>query len=169
LVADIQQLANAEGGSLQLRKEEVDLRELAQAVCGNLSAQAYAKKQTLTVAGDSAVVYADRERMRQVLVNLVSNAIKYTPEGGQINVETENGEKRAMVRVSDNGIGIAETEQALIFERFYRADASRSRDTGGAGIGLAIAKAVVTAHGGAIAVTSKLGQGSCFTVTLPKR
>ena len=106
--------------------------------------------------------------MRQVLVNLVSNAIKYTPEGGQINVETENGEKRAMVRVSDNGIGIAETEQALIFERFYRADASRSRDTGGAGIGLAIAKAVVTAHGGAIAVTSKLGQGSCFTVTLPK-
>ena len=168
LVADIQQLANVEGDALQLHKTRVDLLEVVQAVSGNLSARAQAKGQLLTVAGENTVVSADRERMQQVLVNLVSNALKYTPEGGHIRIETKDAPNSGTVRVMDDGIGIAKDELPLIFERFYRTDQSRDRRTGGAGIGLTIAKSIVTAHGGTIAAESEPGKGSCFTVTIPK-
>lgn len=168
LVADIQQLANVEGDNLQLHKAAVDLLDIAEAVGGNLSAQAKGKGQTLTVTGEHAVVDADRERMRQVLINLVSNAIKYTPQGGHIRIETELSDGYGIVCVKDDGIGIAEAELPLIFARFYRTDQSRDRRTGGTGIGLTIAKSIVIAHGGTINVESKPGEGSCFSVSIPK-
>lgn len=169
LVKDIQQLANAEGDSPKLRLAPVDLLKLAETVAGSLSAQAQAKSQTLTVTGGPAVAEADGERMRQVLVNLIANAIKFTPEGGHIRVETGDRGDTVYVSVRDDGIGIDEADQPLIFERFYRVDESRDRRTGGTGIGLAIAKSVVLAHGGTIGVESRKGAGSTFTVSLPKK
>ena len=127
------------------------------------------KSQSLSVSGDPAVAEADGERMRQVLVNLVANAIKFTPEGGHIRVETGDGGATVSVSVRDDGIGIDEADQPLIFERFYRTDKSRDRRTGGTGIGLTIAKSIVLAHRGTIGVESRKGEGSVFTVTLPKK
>lgn len=168
LVADIQQLANVEGNNLQLRKEKADLHEIAETVSAIMSTQAQAKGQSLTVTGEHAMADMDRERMQQVLINLMSNAIKYTPEGGHISIETETTPSTGLVRVRDDGIGIAEAELPLIFERFYRTDQSRDRRTGGTGIGLAIAKSIVATHGGTIRVESKPGEGSCFVVEIPK-
>ncbi|MCE5343194.1 MAG: HAMP domain-containing histidine kinase [Eubacteriales bacterium] len=168
LVTDILQLANVEGGNLQLRKEKADLLEIAEAVSGIMSAQAKAKGQSLTVTGEHAIVNVDRERMQQVLINLVSNAIKYAPQDGHISIETEVTPDAVLVRVRDDGIGIAEAELPLIFERFYRSDQSRDRRTGGTGIGLTIAKSIVAAHGGTIRAESKPGGGSCFIVAIPR-
>ncbi|MDR2750378.1 MAG: sensor histidine kinase, partial [Clostridiales bacterium] len=98
----------------------------------------------------------------------LSNAIKYTPEGGSVSILVEDGPESSTVTVKDNGIGISEEELPLVFERFYRTDKSRSRKTGGAGIGLAIAKSLVTAHDGDITATSKPDLGSSFVVRLPK-
>lgn len=168
LVADIQQLATVEGDNLQLHKTKIDLLEIVKAVGGNLSAQAQAKGQTLAISGEETMVEADRERIQQVLVNLVSNAMKYTPQNGHIRIETEDNVGYGIVRVKDDGVGIAEEDLPLIFERFYRTDQSRDRRTGGTGIGLTIAKSIVIAHGGTISVESKLGEGSCFTISIPK-
>ena len=99
--------------------------------------------------------------------NLLSNAIKYSPEGTAITINLSHTEKKARIRVRDQGIGIPEAEQALIFERFYRTDSSRSRQSGGAGIGLAIVKALTEQLGGQITVESRENEGSAFTVSLP--
>jgi two-component system, OmpR family, sensor histidine kinase BaeS len=101
-----------------------------------------------------------------LLINLVSNAIKYAPQDGHISIDTEVTPEAGLVRVRDDSIGITEAELSLIFERFYRADQSRDRRTGGTGIGLTIAKSIVTA-GGTIRAESKTGSGSCFIVAIP--
>ncbi len=98
----------------------------------------------------------------------MSNAVKYTPEGGAIGIEVYETDRLGIVKVTDTGIGIPETELPLIFERFYRTDKSRNRKSGGAGIGLAIVKSIVNAHGGTVTVESIKEQGSCFTVSIPK-
>jgi signal transduction histidine kinase len=118
--------------------------------------------------GEVTTVSADKGRLTQVITNLLSNAIKYTPEGGHVRVAVKNTLDSSIVEVSDNGIGIPGEELPLIFERFYRTDKSRNRQTGGTGIGLTIAKSIVQAHGGHIEAESKSGQGSRFTVSLPK-
>ena len=105
---------------------------------------------------------------QQVMTNLISNAVKYSTDGGFVHVVIEDEEERGIIHVEDGGIGIPQQEQERIFERFYRTDKSRNRRTGGAGIGLTIVKAVVQAHGGTVTVESETGKGSCFTVTLPK-
>lgn len=102
------------------------------------------------------------------MTNLVSNAIKYSADQGSIVIQTEETADTAILRVEDEGIGIAPEEQHLIFERFYRTDRSRSRKTGGTGIGLTIVKAIVAAHGGTITVESQVGQGSCFLSPCPR-
>jgi two-component system sensor histidine kinase BaeS len=109
----------------------------------------------------------DPERIGQVLRNLLSNAVAHTPLGGQITVSARAGNGMISVAVSDTGEGIPAEHLAYVFDRFYRADKSRARQTGGAGLGLAIAKQLVVAHGGTISVTSEPGQGSTFTFTLP--
>jgi signal transduction histidine kinase len=110
----------------------------------------------------------DPERIGQVLRNLLSNAITHTPEGGRIGVELKDQGDELRVTVSDTGIGIPAEDLPYVFERFYRVDHSRVRATGGAGLGLTIAKRLVEAHGGAISVESELGKGSRFSFTLPK-
>ena len=130
-----------------------------------------ADKQRLRFAAEgsdiAAWVAADREALRQVAGNLIDNAIKYTPAGGQVRVVLQRREGRAVLEVIDTGIGLAPEDQARVFERFYRVDRARSRDAGGTGLGLSIVKNTVKGLGGEIGVRSELGHGSTFTVELP--
>ena len=168
LVSDLEQLRQVENENLKLRKTEVDLLELARTAVKNFETQFQEKKLHCRVDGVPAMVFADRDRIQQVITNLVSNAVKYSNENGTIRVVTEDIGVSVIIRVEDDGIGIAEKDRELIFERFYRTDRSRNRKTGGAGIGLAIVKTIVQAHDGRIAVESEEEHGSRFAVTLPK-
>lgn len=168
LVKDIQQLASMEGDHSALHLKDENLLKLARTAGGSLSAQANAKGLSLIAQGDDTIARVDGERIQQVLINLISNAIKFTPQGGHIRVETEDGKMFSVIRVSDDGIGVEPEKLPFIFERFYRADESRDRHTGGSGIGLTIVRSIVKAHGGTIDVESTPGKGSAFTVRIPK-
>jgi two-component system phosphate regulon sensor histidine kinase PhoR len=117
--------------------------------------------------GPASPLVGDDTRLRQVFLNLVDNAIKYTPAGGTVAVKVVHQDRQALVQVSDSGIGIALEHQPFVFDRFYRVDKARTRAEGGTGLGLSIAKSIVASHGGTVAVTSSPGQGSTFFVTLP--
>jgi two-component system, OmpR family, phosphate regulon sensor histidine kinase PhoR len=112
-------------------------------------------------------VHADRRALEQVLLNLLDNAVKYTPAGGHVRVHAVRDAERCALRVSDTGPGMDARHLARVFERFYRADPGRSRDTGGTGLGLSIVKHLVGAMGGEVRVESQPGEGSTFTVLLP--
>jgi signal transduction histidine kinase len=167
LVADLGRLAEIEGNSLMI--EQVSLPGLLQAVCGNMSIEMEKKNLSLDISGWCEPIDADKDRLKQVFANLVANAIKYTHNGGSIWVSIYELDDDAAVIVEDDGIGIPEEELPLVFERYYRTDLSRSRQTGGSGIGLAIVKSIVYAHGGSVAAESREGEGAKFTVTLPKK
>jgi two-component system phosphate regulon sensor histidine kinase PhoR len=112
-------------------------------------------------------VEADRERVHQVLFNLMDNAVRFTPSGGEVTVSAERHNGSVEISVADTGVGISPEHLPRLFERFYRVDTARSRDDGGTGIGLAIARSVVEAHGGHLEARSELGKGSVFTFDLP--
>ncbi|HWQ51642.1 MAG TPA: HAMP domain-containing sensor histidine kinase [Terriglobales bacterium] len=166
LVSELERLSKIEDGNLKLNKERVDLYELGRAAVQNFERKASEKALSLSLEGGPAYVEADRERILQVVMDLLSNAINYTPEGGHVHVRTSTDGQNGCISVADDGIGISEEELPFIFERFYRTDRSRSRKTGGTGIGLTIAKSIVEAHGGTIEAESAPGAGSCFTVRL---
>lgn len=168
IVSDLERLRQIENENMSLNKEPVDLLELSQAVRTAFEPELDRKRLTCTVTGESSVVAGDQKRLHQVIFNLVSNAVKYTAEGGNILIRIEDGKETAALIVEDQGIGIPEKDLPMIFERFYRTDRSRNRKTGGAGIGLTIVKAIVQAHGGKVSAESKEGHGSRFIVTLPK-
>jgi signal transduction histidine kinase len=111
---------------------------------------------------------ADRDRLAQVLTNLIRNAVNHTPDGGIISVDATQFGDRVLITVSDTGVGMDAADLAQIFDRFYRADQSRARDRGGSGLGLAIVRDLLTAMGGSIAAQSTPGQGSVFRVSLPR-
>jgi signal transduction histidine kinase len=117
---------------------------------------------------DQALVRGDRDKLRQVVLNLAENAVKYTPAGGAVTLGLEHSGGWVKLAVSDTGIGISEEQQQHIFERFYRTDKARSRELGGSGLGLSIAQSITQAHGGKITVESKLGEGSTFVLWLPE-
>ncbi|MCS7459564.1 ATP-binding protein [Paenibacillus doosanensis] len=121
----------------------------------------------MDVSLDEITIVADEDMMSQVWVNLLGNSIKFTPAGGTIGVQAGQEGPNAVIRISDTGIGISEEEQEHVFERFYKADKSRSRAAGGSGLGLSIVKNIVERHHGSIRVQSRLGEGTCFIVTLP--
>ncbi|MDD5189984.1 MAG: HAMP domain-containing sensor histidine kinase, partial [Dehalococcoidales bacterium] len=135
-----------------------------------MQAQAQRKgvQMTSDLATESPLVEIDFHRILQVLHNLLDNALAHTPAGGRVKVSLESGDEKVNINVTDTGEGISAEDLANIFERFYRVDKSRTRATGGHGLGLTIAKRLVEAHGGTITVTSEPGKGSRFTVTLPK-
>lgn len=167
LVSDLEKLAKLESDNLQLSITKFSLTELAGRILSNFEKELKDKNHKALVCGNCPEIYADRDRISQVLINLLSNAIKYTPQGGEIKIILSETENSAVIKVEDNGAGIPEEEMPFIFERFYRADKSRDRRTGGSGIGLAIVRSIVKAHGGTVSAESRLNEGSCFTVTLP--
>lgn len=168
LVKDLEQLAKIEGESLILNRTWADLLDIVKRASDTMKGEAQKKGLELLLEGKSVFAQADENRMGQVITNLLSNAIKYTPEGGSIRVRVWESETDGYFSVEDSGIGIPQKELPLVFERFYRTDKSRNRKSGGAGIGLAIVKSIVTAHGGSVTANSVKEQGSCFTVSIPK-
>jgi two-component system sensor histidine kinase BaeS len=167
MVGELEKLARYESENLSLNKTHFDMADTANRIAKSLENDFRGKEVTIAFSGEETFVDADEDKIGQVICNLLTNALKYTPEGRRVDVSVTNTGLTAEVRVRDNGIGIAEEEQHFIFERFYRADKSRNRQTGGLGIGLAIAMAIIEAHRGAINVQSKLGEGTDFTVTIP--
>jgi two-component system, OmpR family, sensor histidine kinase BaeS len=168
LVNDLLVLTRADAGTLNMEIEPLDLVELVRARCDHLSALAARREVHLVVKGaESAWVAGDVDRLSQVLDNLLDNAIRYSPEDSTITVEIHSSGSECQCAVSDCGPGIPEKHLPFIFDRFYRADASRNRQTGGAGLGLAIVRALVLAQGGQISAESGLGQGTTIRFTLP--
>jgi signal transduction histidine kinase len=168
LVGDLENLAKIEGENLKLSKQRMDLRAMIEKTVQSFAAEAEQKKLEISIKGPHIELLADHDRMKQVIVNLFSNAVKYSKEGSRINFDLYESKDTAGFHIQDTGIGIPEEELPYIFERFYRADKSRNRTTGGSGIGLTIVKSIVEAHGGSVSVESILNEGSRFTVELPK-
>jgi len=168
LVEDLRLLALAEAGALKLDRQRESIEELARKSVDAFSPRATAKGLVLTleVASDLPLVDMDRTRISQVLSNLLDNAIFHTPEGGQVKVRVDGLNGAVQVMVEDTGVGIPAEALAHVFDRFYRVDISRARATGGAGLGLTIAKQLVEAHGGSIRAESVVGHGSVFTFEL---
>lgn len=166
LVNDLLVLSRADSQALTLRRETFDLTALARDCADELATPRVA----IIVEGSPTQFHADHDRIRQVLINLLDNAIRYSPPGESVRVKIESSSANVMVSVQDRGPGIPIAEQARVFERFYRADKSRARepqDSSGAGLGLAIAQTLIIAHGGRIALESREGQGTTIRFTLP--
>lgn len=168
LVDDLQELALAEAGQLKMEPQAISLAEVTEKVVQLLEPQAAQKglRMQVAVPADLPAVEADPERLGQVLRNLLVNAVTHTPAGGAIRVSAKAEGSMVAVGVQDSGNGIAAEHLPYIFERFYRADRSRTRATGGAGLGLAIVKQLVEAQGGKVSITSQVGQGTTVTFTL---
>jgi signal transduction histidine kinase len=168
LVSDLENLANNESDNLKLNKKNISLSEITNKAIRSFEAKIKNKNLHVEVSGNCSDILADGDKINQVVMNLMSNAIKYTEEGGKIDIELSEANDNVIFNIKDNGIGIADEELPFIFERFYRTDKSRNRETGGSGIGLAIVKSIVEAHGGTVVAESKLDEGTSFEVTLPK-
>lgn len=168
LVGDLLTLARADSGTLELNKESFDLRGVGDQIERTLQ-PIFAKKDLTFIynADDRIPVFADRERLTQLLYILLDNAMKYTPEKGEISLHLHQSGKGVSIAVKDTGIGMTSQQAERVFDRFYRVDKGRSREMGGTGLGLAIANWIVKAHGGTISVESRPGQGSTFTIFLP--
>lgn len=169
LVGDMEKLEQAEAEAAVLHRTEFDAAELTEKILSSFEPEFRKKRIDTRFCGETQKLEGDRDKISQVVVNLLSNALKYTPEGGSVRVSVAGDERAVRIAVSDTGVGIAEEDLPNVFERFYRADRSRNRRTGGSGLGLAIALAIAKSHRGGIAVQSREGQGSTFTLTLPRK
>ncbi|MFT9057766.1 MAG: ATP-binding protein, partial [Ethanoligenens sp.] len=168
LVGDLEKLERAEAENTMLNMTELNLSELAQHIVHNFETDFFKKSVKLNFVCDSVAVKADRDKISQVIINLLSNALKYTQKGGRVELQVRDNGRSAKLIVSDTGNGISQDDIPNIFERLYRADKSRNRVTGGSGLGLTITKAIIEAHKGSISVSSELDKGTAFTVSLPK-
>ena len=169
LVNDLLNLARADAGDVKLRLEEFYMNDLAADCCRSMQSLASARRIELQCSTDGDVPYrGDEELLRRLLVNLLDNAIGYSLPGGKVAVALEATDAALCLTVSDTGPGIAPEAAPHVFDRFYRADQARSRDEGGFGLGLAIVKWIAESHRGSVKLTSKLGAGATFTVTLPR-
>jgi len=169
LVHDLQELSLAESGQLKLYCQPENTGDLITQAVTAVMAKAAAKDITMTIEmnDDLPQVFIDMQRIRQVLLNLLANALTHTPGGGKITVSADKNGGFVAVSVTDTGEGIPAEDLPVVFERFHRVDKSRARATGGTGLGLTIAKYFVEAHNGAINVQSEPGKGSTFTFTVP--
>jgi signal transduction histidine kinase len=168
VVGDLLFLAQVEAGKLSLEHERLDVNDVvADAV---EAAQPAARAKSIELSAETRTlptIVGDRARLAQVLDNFVSNAIKFTPSGGNVVVKVTPGEGAACIQVSDTGIGISDAERERLFERFFRSQSALERQIQGTGLGLYISKAIVDAHGGRIGVQSAEGEGTTFIVELP--
>lgn len=168
LVGQLLEQARAESGQMKLNLRDIDLEAVAAPILSTFEPQASNKGVHLELRAIRPVrVEADPDRLAQVFVNLIDNAMRHTNAGGSVIVELDANGNDAILRVRDTGVGIPYRDLPHIFERFYVVDRSRTRESGGAGLGLAIVKGIVEAHGGTIATESMLGSGTVFTIRLP--
>ncbi len=172
IVEDLEEIAKFESGELKLHEEVFDLHELCRDIADFLEVKAEQNNSKILIKetpGKTVKVKADKKRIRQVLINLVDNAIKYGNQiNGIIEISFYDFHDNYLVEVSDNGIGIPESSIPRVFERFFRTDKSRSRDKGGTGLGLAIVKHIIEAHRQSISVRSQVSKGTTFSFTLKK-
>lgn len=169
LINDLLDLSRIESGKQPLNLEPVDLKELFDDTIMILQSKADAKKMTVqNLIYDPVTVEGDAKLLKQVAINLLDNAIKYTPEGGTVTVEAVKSPDEVEIIVSDNGVGIPAQHLDRVFERFYRVDKGRSRNMGGTGLGLAIVKHIVDKHKGSICAESRVGKGTKMRLTLPR-
>jgi signal transduction histidine kinase len=166
IVENLLTLARADDGSLELLRAPVDLAEVTEVVTEDASPLARPKRVAIVADGPSATVHGDRARIEQVVMNLVSNAIRFSPDGGKVRVTTWLRDGGAGCTVNDDGPGVSPELAGHVFERFVRGDTARSND-GGSGLGLAICNEIVAAHGGRIWVDPRPGAGGSFSFWLP--
>lgn len=171
LIKNLLTLSQLDSKTMNFNVREFDLEESVAYLAKSLAVNASAHGHKLTFDGayDPVIIRGDKIRIEQILINITSNAIKYTPDGGRISLRLHDLGDRAEITITDNGVGIPEEDIPHLFERFYRVEKARSSDKGGTGLGLAIAKEFAVAHGGDIRVSSIVGKGTTFTVTLPKQ
>ena len=168
VVSDLLLVAQVQAGQLNLLREDLDVSLVADECVNAVRTTAGARDIELTLVTAAATrVLGDRQRVAQVLDNLLSNALKFTPDGGSVAVEVSATGGDVAVTVTDSGIGIPAAEQDQLFTRFFRSSAAMERAVQGTGLGLSIARAIVEAHGGEISVSSRVGEGSTFRVVLP--
>ena len=168
IIDNLLMLAKADRGGYLADFSEIDLRSLVEELFEDSEALAERKRILVSLKNAAPItIVGDRVRLRQLFLNLIDNAIKYTPDGGSVALSIEQQDGTAVFTVEDSGIGIPEDEQGKIFDRFYRVDKARSREAGGSGLGLSIAKWIAELHRGTITVESEVNRGSRFTVRLP--
>ncbi|MCX0388427.1 sensor histidine kinase [Clostridium perfringens] len=168
LVSDMQKLNKYDESSIKLKKDNVNISDIICFVIFQFSNLAKSKNIKIEYEKKNINLYCDKDKITQALVNILSNAIRYSNEGSTIFIEERLKDNKVIISIEDQGIGISEEDLKYVFERFYRADKSRTRATGGTGIGLTIVKSIVSSHGGEVKLESKLGEGSKFTIILPK-
>jgi two-component system phosphate regulon sensor histidine kinase PhoR len=168
LLGDLIEISRIESGDMKMSFRYFDFADFIRTTVAELLPTARQKNIDLTMEGDDGEVqgFGDKERLKQVMVNLIDNAIKYTPAGGRIAVTCREEGAGVRITVRDSGVGIAAEHLPRIFERFYRVDRERSREAGGTGLGLAIVKHIVEAHGSKVEIESEVGRGSTFSFTL---
>ena len=169
IVSDLLVLSRLDNKRTQWKLETFDMCRSVSRLIEVMRVDIEAREHTVTFTAEENIppITADRERIEQVIVNVLSNSVKYTPVGGRIDVSVRCADEKISFRVRDNGIGIPEEDLDRIFERFYRVEKSRTSEMGGTGLGLAIARELIEAHGGDIRIESRLGEGTTVTVTLP--
>lgn len=169
LVGDLENLAQIEKEDMKLNYSEINLADLLGNILNNFEKKFLDKNILVCFNSKDILLCGDKDKLSQALINVISNAEKYTMEGGRVFIDMDDAKDKVNITIKDTGIGIAKEHVPYIFERFYRVDESRTRSTGGSGIGLAITKSIVEAHGGSIKVKSVLDKGTEFTITLPKK
>jgi heavy metal sensor kinase len=168
IVESLLAISRLEAGEARVQPVRLDFAELARTTADQMRLLAEEKHISMSCDGtDSIEVDADPSRLKQVVVNLLDNAIKYTPEGGNVSISVTRRDNHAVLEVADSGLGISADDLPHVFERFYRADKARSRQMGGTGLGLSIVRSICSAHGGQVTVNSTEGRGSLFHVELP--
>jgi len=168
IVSDLLTLVNIDSGGMHLNNTDMDIRDLLLEQVKRLAPLARENGIELDCSAKEALeVTGDVVKLQQVIYNVIDNAIKYTPRGGEVHASLARAGKRAIIRVSDTGIGIPADDLPHIFDRFYRVDKARSRATGGTGLGLSIVKQIVQLHGGSIIATSEEGSGTTFIIEFP--
>ena len=168
IVSDLLTLVNIDSGAMKLNLTDLDISRLLQEQVKRLSPLARENGVELEcTAGASLIAPGDPLKLQQVIYNVIDNAIKYTPRGGEVHCSVTRSGRMAVIRIADTGEGIPAEDLPHIFDRFYRVDKARSRETGGTGLGLSIVKQIVLSHGGSITPESTLGQGTTFTIQLP--
>ncbi|CAM3543797.1 ATP-binding protein [Brevibacillus invocatus] len=168
IVSDLDQVIQVESGALNISQNEINLTNVVGGIVESMTAAFQLQGiQVKSYLKSTAWIMGDQQRIAQAISNLLTNALKHTPPGGEVNVTLEQKKRIVEVKVVDNGTGISPEDLPFVFERFYRGDRSRNREKGGTGLGLTIVKGIVEAHQGNVAITSEVGKGTIVTLTFP--